>query len=114
MFEYGFSCAMVQLCPDAWKKQTGDSWRDVLYEIIRFESPRSYLPAADVSDVADPNLAIRRKSLESKMKTDIKDLYPLRDIYLIRFENGAAVSRIYDYQQEIIDRLGIVIGGEQG
>ena len=48
------------------------------------------------------------------MKTDIKDLYPLRDIYLIRFENGAAVSRIYDYQQEIIDRLGIVIGGEQG
>ena len=41
--EYGFSKAIWELCPEAWKKAVGEEWEEVLRKIIIDKSPESYL-----------------------------------------------------------------------
>ena len=43
VWEYGYSNAMIQLCPEDWKKALGKDWEDVLNIIIVQESQESYL-----------------------------------------------------------------------
>ena len=41
VWEYGFSKAVWELCPDDWKKPLGDDWQDVLSIILLKQSPTS-------------------------------------------------------------------------
>ena len=43
VWEYGFSKAVRELCPDDWKKPLGDDWQDVLSIILLKQSPTSYI-----------------------------------------------------------------------
>lgn len=43
VWEYGFSKAVWELCPDDWKKPLGDDWEDVLSIILFKQSPTSYI-----------------------------------------------------------------------
>ena len=43
VWEYGFSKAVWELCPDDWKKPLGDDWKDVLAIILLKQSPTSYI-----------------------------------------------------------------------
>ncbi len=43
VWEYGFSKAVWDLCPDSWKKPLGGDWEDVLRIILLKWSPTSYL-----------------------------------------------------------------------
>lgn len=43
VWEYGFSKAVWELCPDDWKKPLGDDWEDVLSIILLRQSPTSYI-----------------------------------------------------------------------
>ena len=43
VWEYGFSKAVWELCPDDWKKPLGDDWQDVLSIILLKQSPTSYI-----------------------------------------------------------------------
>lgn len=43
VWEYGFSKAVWELCPDDWKKPLGDDWEDVLSIILLKQSPTSYI-----------------------------------------------------------------------
>lgn len=114
VFEYGFSYALARLCPEKWKIHIGDGWEDVLCEIIRAESPRSYLLREKPEKDTGRNINMARHSLEESLNASLSDLYPLKDIYLIVFENGEAVSKVYDSQQKLLDRLSITVGGECG
>lgn len=51
MFEYGFSKACFDLCPDRWKKVHGSAWRDMLLVVISAWSKHSYALADKI--VAD-------------------------------------------------------------
>ena len=43
VWEYGFSKAVWELCPDDWKKPLGDDWQDVLSIILLKQSKTSYI-----------------------------------------------------------------------
>ena len=42
VWEYGFSKAVWELCPDDWKKSLGDDWEDVLSIILKIISDILY------------------------------------------------------------------------
>ena len=49
VWEYGFSKAVWELCPDDWKKPLGDDWQDVL-SIILLKSVSNLLYPENTSD----------------------------------------------------------------
>ncbi len=49
VWEYGFSKAVWELCPDEWKKPLGDDWQDVLSIILLKQSP-TFLSAENTRD----------------------------------------------------------------
>ena len=53
VWEYGFTKAVMDLCPDGWKKPLGDDWEDVLRIIICDWSERSWLKKEGIRDKND-------------------------------------------------------------
>ena len=43
VWEFGFSKAIWDLCPEGWKKPLGDEWEDILKIILSEWSQQSYL-----------------------------------------------------------------------
>ena len=48
VWEFGFSKAVWDLCPEGWKKPLGDEWEDILKIILTEWSPQSYLCREEV------------------------------------------------------------------
>lgn len=118
VWEYGYSNAMVQLCPDDWKRPLGDDWEDMLKIIITQESPVSYLKRS--MKISDPDdlkyqLAVQKSSLYrrfvKKYHVDPKELEILKSIYLIVMKPETVVSRILPEQRALLEKLGITLGG---
>lgn len=112
--EYGYSKALWELCPQGWKDAAGDEWEDVLKALILKWSPRTYLGKDYVprdpesfhcSFSAQGGLLSRRIFKEHGI--GLKELEPLRDIYLVRIGKEEAVSRISDGQQQLLERIGV-------
>ena len=98
--EYGFSKALLDLCPDSWKKLVGKRWRDVLIEIIVGQSPHSYLAPEKSSSGARINIGNHRRSLQKQIGIPIAELWNmLGNIFWIHNEmNG--YSSLSDAQKE--------------
>lgn len=112
--EFGYSKALLELCPQGWKDALGDEWEDVLKALILKWSPESYLSngctaknpeAFHCSFSAQGGLLSRRIFKEHKI--DLKDLEPLKTIYLVRIGKEEAVSRINEGQQALLNRIGV-------
>lgn len=111
--EYGFSQAVLHLCPADWKKAVGNQWMDVLKTIIVKWSPESYLKDSIGSPVsphsainAQAGSLIRRVEKETGKKIP-EAIEPLKTIYLVTFGKKKLLSRIHKDQQEVLDSLGI-------
>ncbi len=118
VWEYGYSNAMVQLCPDDWKRPLGEDWEEVLNIIITQESPGSYLKRdMKISDPDDVRyqIAVQKASLHrrfiKKYHVDLKELEILKSIYLVVMKPETVVSRILPEQTALLERLGITLGG---
>lgn len=64
VWEYGFSKAIWELCPDDWKKPLGDDWQDVLSIILLKQSPTSYIQKTRVmkkNRISDISLQPRQR-----------------------------------------------------
>ena len=64
VWEYGFSKAVWELCPDDWKKPLGDDWQDVLSIILLKQSPTSYIQKTRVmkkNRISDISLQPRQR-----------------------------------------------------
>ena len=113
VWEYGFSKAIIDLCPEGWKKPLGDDWEDVLKIIICDWSGRSWLKKGGIRQKSDFRYQfnaqaaslVRRISKEHKL--EVRSLYPLKDIYLVIMGKEKALSKIDPDQQAIIDSLGL-------
>ena len=112
--EFGFSKAVWELCPEAWKKAVGEEWEDVLRKIIIDKSPESYLgmdytPKAPeefhCSVGAQASMLSRR--IFKQYKIDWAELETLKTIYLVRIGKEEAVSQINAEQQALLDRIGV-------
>jgi len=113
VWEYGFTKAIMDLCPEGWKKPLGDDWEDVLRIIICDWSARSWLNNEGRRDKNDfryqfnAQAASLSRRIYKEHELEVKDLYPLKDIYLVIMGRERAISKIEPEQQAIIDRLGL-------
>ena len=112
--EYGFSKAVLQLCPEGWKKPLGDDWEDYLKLIISEYSPGSYLlkegkriKKEDFHYSYGAQIASLSRRLYKESGVDIKDLMKLNDIYLIYLNNETFVSKISPERKAFLEKYGI-------
>lgn len=115
VWEYGFSKAIWDLCPEGWKKPLGDEWEDILKILISEWSPQSYLCREGVKSREDfrCQFAAQASSLSRRIykehQVDIKDLEPLKGVYLVVMGKEMAVSKIRKEHQVWIDSLGLTM-----
>lgn len=81
--EYGYSKALWELCPQGWKGAVGAEWEDESFHY---------------SFNAQSGLLSRRILKEHGI--GLKELKPLRDIYLVRIGKEEAVLRTSDEMTE--------------
>lgn len=116
VWEYGFSKAVWELCPDDWKKPLGDDWEDVLSIILLKQSPTSYIQrnktikaesdfryqfAAQTSSLA--------RRIYKKWGVRLEELRRLGTIYLIRLDKNEIISKVYKEQQELLEKIQVVL-----
>lgn len=114
VWEYGYSKAVWELCPDDWKKPLGSDWEDVLRIILSKWSPQTYLcREGGVKNEQDYhyNFPAQMASLGRRVyrehRIELKDLEILRTIYLVVLEKETVLSKISLKQRILIDRLGL-------
>ena len=112
--ELGFSAAMEQLCTQSWKEPLGSEWQKVLDKIIISESPESYIAERrEIVEELDPHIQFgaQKAAFQRRMKleygVEIKDLKPLKTIYLVTIGGTEIISRISEEQALQLESLGI-------
>lgn len=114
VYEYGFSKALLDLCPEGWKKPLGDDWEKVLKIILKAWSPESYL-LKDEDDLRAEQFHYSFPSQKSSLsrriykayEIDLEDLECLKRIYLVRLKEQEALSKINEEQQKLIEKIGV-------
>ena len=85
--EYGFSKAVLDLCPELWKEHAGKRWKDILVEIIVGQSPNSYLKAERNPSRLRVHIGNQRRYLQNQIGYRLEELWNLLgNIYWI--QNG--------------------------
>lgn len=114
VWEYGFSQAVWQLCPQGWKKPLGDDWEDVLSILLWKWSPETYfVKEGRVKAEQDFHyqFSVQAASLNRRMiqvhGIDIKTLQILKSIYLVYFEKERVVSKISKEQEHLLEKAGV-------
>lgn len=114
VWEYGFSKAVWELCPDDWKKPLGNDWEDVLKIIISKWSPQTYLcREQEMKNEQDfhcqfpAQMASLRRRIYKEHKVELKNLEVLNTVYLVVLEKETVLSKISPEQRILIDSLGL-------
>lgn len=113
VWEYGFTKAIMDLCPASWKKPLGDDWEDILKIIICDWSGRSWLKREGIRDKKDlrcqfdTQASMLNRKIFKEHDLDVKQLFPLKDIYLVIMGKEKALSKMDAEQQMLIDSLGL-------
>ena len=117
VYEYGFSEAVMQICPESWKRAIGQDWEDYLKIIITEHSKGSYLKKREIIKKKEEfrhsygaQVASLNRRMKKELGTDLQGLSALKDIYLIYLDKGPVVSRITDTHREFMERYGIRLG----
>ena len=114
VWEYGYSKAVWDLCPDGWKKPLGNDWEDVLRIILLKWSPASYL-GKDTGGKTEQELhyhfpaqmASLNRRIRKEHGVDLKELEVLKTVYLVVLGKELALSKISPRQRMLIDSLGL-------
>lgn len=113
VWEFGFSKAVWDLCPEGWKKPLGDKWEDILKIILSEWSPQSYLCREEFKTREEFRCQFNAQasSLSRRIFKEhgvgIKDLEPLKGVYLVVMGKDKAVSKLWSKQQMLVDSLGL-------
>jgi len=115
--EYGFSKALWELCPEGWKQPLGDDWEDVLAVITVKWSANSYVAKERTIKKEEEfhyqfpaQMGSLGRRIYKEHGVTIDELHRLDDIYLVYLEKEAVVSRIYEEQQRLLDRIAVSLG----
>lgn len=112
--EYGFSKALLEICPQGWKDAVGNEWMDVLKLIVFRKSHLTYF--ADHYEFRNPSdfhcsfgaqAGMLEKRIYREYKVKLEDLEILKDIYLVHIGKEEAVSHINDQQQMLLNRINV-------
>ena len=114
VWEYGYSKAVWDLCPDGWKEPLGSDWEDVLRLILLKWSPASYLgreagrkTEQDFRCQFPAQMASLSRRLFKEHGVGLKELEVLKTVYLVVLGKESALSKISPGQRMLIDSLGL-------
>ncbi len=113
VWEYGFSKAVLSLCPKGWKDPLGTDWEDVLKILILDWSPNSYLKMEGVRSKEDfryqfsTQAASLSRRFYKEYGVDMKALEILKTVYLLIMGKKKAISKINPEQGQLLDLLGL-------
>ena len=114
VWEYGYSKAVRDLCPDSWKKPLGGDWEDVLRLIILKWSPTSYLgreagekTQRDFRYQFPAQMASLSRRIFKERGVALKDLEVLKTVYLVVLGKESALSKMSPGQKMLVDSLGL-------
>lgn len=117
VFEYGFSTALMTLCPQTWKDGLKNDWQDVLFAIIITHSPNSFIQrqaAFSENSIGHHNLKVQERRLETLINMKLKELYLLKNVYAVYIDGKTIISKLSEKQKQLFESLEITIGGEKG
>ncbi len=111
--EYGFSYAMLKICPESWKAVQGKAHEEKLRTIIKSRSKNTYLDDNSKPIKSPAELGVQLGGLTSSLQRHLVDAYGLKlddlqvldTIYLIQMDEKSFISNISDAQQQILDRI---------
>lgn len=114
VYEYGFSKALLTVCPADWKKAVGEDWQNILYILITKCSKESYLNH-EINIPDENNYRVAWNAQYGSLLRRIKALYKvtrneleqLKYIYIVHLGKARFISRISTEQQELLKRLGM-------
>lgn len=108
VWEYGFSKAVWELCPDDWK--------DVLAIILLKQSPNSYIQKMrNVKKESDFHyqFAAQTSSLSrriyKKWGIGLEGLHRLETIYLVCLDKTEIISKVNEEQRELLQKIQMVL-----
>lgn len=114
VWEYGFSKALWELCPDGWKKSLGKDWEDVLSIITLKWSPRSYIQrAGNIKKETDfryqfgAQMASLSRRIYKEWGVGIEELHRLDSIYLVLLGKHEVISKISEEQKELLGKIRV-------
>jgi hypothetical protein len=113
VWEFGFSKAILSLCPKGWKDPLGEDWEDVLRILICDWSKNSYLKVEGVKNKEDyryqfnAQAASLNRRIYKEHGVDLKNLEILKNIYLLKIDSRKVISKVSPEQKELLDRLGL-------
>ena len=114
VWEYGFSKALWELCPDGWKKPLGKDWEDVLSIITLKWSPRSYIQrAGNIKKETDfryqfgAQMASLSRRIYKEWGVGIEELHRLDSIYLVLLGKHEVISKISEGQKELLGKIRV-------
>lgn len=116
VWEYGFSKAVWELCPDDWKKPLGDDWQDVLSIILLKQSPTSYIQKTRVmkkeSDLryqfAAQTASLSRR-IYKKWGIGLEGLHQLETIYLVCLDKTEIISKVNEGQRRLLEKIQVAL-----
>ena len=112
VWEYGFSKAVWELCPDDWKKPLGNDWQDVL-SIILFKTVSNFLYPENTDGgkrnrISDISLQLSHHPCPAgsikKWGVGMAELHRLETIYLVCLDKNEIISKVNKEQQELLKR----------
>ena len=111
--EYGFSYAMLKICPESWKAVQGKAHEEKLRAIIKSRAKNTYLDDNSKPIKSPAELRVQLGGLTSSLQRHLVDAYGLKlddlqvldTIYLIQMDEKSFISNISDAQQQILDRI---------
>ena len=113
VWEFGFSKAIWDLCPEGWKKTLGDDWEDILKIILSEWSQQSYLWRGGTKRREEFRCqwGAQASSLSRRIFKEhgagIKELEPLKGVYLVVMGKEKAISKLKPEHQMLIGSLGL-------
>ena len=116
VWEYGFSKAVWELCPDDWKKPLGDDWEDVLSIILLKQSPTSYIQRnrtlkkeSDLHCQFAAQTASLSRRIYKQYGVGLEELHKLERIYLVCLDKTEIISKIHEEQRELLEKVQVVL-----
>lgn len=116
VWEYGFSKAILELCPDDWKKPLGNDWEDIISIILLKQSPTSYIQRnrtikaeSDFRYQFAAQTASLSRRIYKKWGVGLEDLRRLDTIYLICIDKHEIISKINQEQQGLLEKIQVVL-----
>ena len=116
VWEYDFSKAVWELCPDDWKKPLGDNREDVLSIILLKQSPTSYIQRnrtikkeSDFHYQFAAQTASLSRRIHKQCGVGLEELHKLDRIYLVCLDKTEIISKVYEEQRELLDKVRVVL-----